>query len=71
MSLNATDSATPKQKDWLSVRQAADLIGVNAATIRTLIDKGRLPAYRFSERVIRVRRRDLENAGRRVESLAV
>ena len=58
-------------KHWYSIKEAADYIGVNAYTIRRMIDRGELKARRFSQRVIRISARDLARAGKPVESLAV
>ncbi len=33
-------------QDWLSIRQASQLLGVHVATVRTWADKGLLPSYR-------------------------
>ena len=54
-------------EDWLSVPQAAKLLGVQMATLRALIDRGDLPAEfvlpypgpKRRRRAIRVRRQDV------------
>lgn len=43
----------------LSTEAAAELLGVRAPTVRSLIELGELPAYRVG-RVIKVRPEDLE-----------
>jgi len=49
------------QKELLSVREAADFLGLSVSTIRRYIHDRRLPAYRVAaERVLRIRRGDLE-----------
>ena len=53
-----------KNRKWISIKQAAEQIGVNAYTIRKMIDRGEINAYRFSERVIRIDAVELELAGR-------
>ena len=44
---------------WLSTDQAARYLGVATRTLYRIVDSSELPAYRFG-RVIRLRRRDLE-----------
>ena len=44
--------------EWVSTRQAVELLQVTPRTLYRLIDDGHLPAYRFA-RVIRLRRRDV------------
>lgn len=46
--------------EWVSLRQAAALHGVSVDTLRRRIREGRLPAYRFGERLIKVRIEDLD-----------
>jgi excisionase family DNA binding protein len=50
--------ATP---ELISVREAAELIGVHTNTIKNMIKRGQLTAYRFGLRVIRVDRQQLLN----------
>jgi len=48
-------------KELFSVREAAEFLAVSEGTIRRYISDGRLPAYRLgNERLIRIRRQDLE-----------
>ena len=47
--------------EWVSLQQAAGLHGVSVDTLRRRIREGRLPAYRFGDRLIKVRIEDLEN----------
>ena len=51
-------SADPSQ--LLQVQQAAKEGKCSESTIRNLIARGDLPAYRFGPRMIRIRRQDLE-----------
>ncbi len=47
--------------EWVSLQQAAVLHGVSVDTLRRRIREGRLPAYRFGDRLIKVRIEDLDN----------
>lgn len=47
--------------EWASLQQAAALHGVSVDTLRRRIREGRLPAYRFGDRLIKVRIADLDN----------
>ncbi|HID85803.1 MAG TPA: DNA-binding protein [Anaerolineae bacterium] len=50
-----------RRKELLSVREAADFLGLSVSTIRRYIRDGRLPAYRVAgERLLRIKRSDLE-----------
>ena len=53
-----TASADPSQ--LLTPQQAAEERSCSVSTIRNLIARGDLTAYRFGPRLIRVRRQDLE-----------
>lgn len=53
----------------LSIREAADVLGVSDKTIRRAIWAGDLPAYRHGK-IIRINRRDLEHAFKAVTPLA-
>ena len=46
--------------EWLSLQQAAAIDGVSVDTLRRRIAAGKLPASRFSVRLIRVRVEDLD-----------
>lgn len=48
----------------LTVREAADLLGVHERTVRRYIHTNLLPARRVGPRLLRVRLADLENMGR-------
>ena len=45
--------------EFLSVREAAQLLNVSEKVVRADITRGRLPAYRVG-RLVRIRRADLE-----------
>lgn len=51
---------SPSTAGWVSLQQAALLHGVSVDTLRRRIRAGRLPAYRFGERLIKIRIEDLE-----------
>lgn len=51
---------------YLSLADAADVIGQSVKTLRRRIAAGSLPAYRFGPRSIRVRLDELEGTGRRM-----
>lgn len=53
-----TASADPSQ--LLPLQQAAEESSCSVSTLRNLIARGDLTAYRFGPRMIRVRRQDLE-----------
>lgn len=59
---------THQDNPYLSLDDAAELIGQSVKTLRRRIAEGRLPAYRFGPRCIRVRLHDLEACGRRIPS---
>ena len=47
-------------KDYLSVQETADLIGVKRNAIYQLIYRGKLKAFRLTSRVTRISRKDIE-----------
>jgi excisionase family DNA binding protein len=47
-------------KDWISLKEAADIMGVHPSTIRLWSDKGILPVYRTPGGHRRYRRADVE-----------
>lgn len=49
-----------KEREWLRVTEAADLLGLPRTRCYELIQRGELPAVRIGERSIRVNRRELE-----------
>ena len=48
------------EKEWLSVQEAADYLGVARPTIYRWAKESRIPILKLSKGVARVRRRDLE-----------
>lgn len=49
--------------DWLSTAQAARLLGISERSLRALIARGQLPAWRWGERTRwRISRRAVERA---------
>lgn len=53
---------------FISLAQAADILGISVHTLRRRIAAGELPAFRTGRRIIRVRVADLERILRRVPS---
>lgn len=53
---------------FVSLTQAADILGISVHTLRRRIAAGELPAFRTGRRIIRVRVSDLEKLLRRVPS---
>ncbi|MFQ5616512.1 MAG: helix-turn-helix domain-containing protein [Anaerolineales bacterium] len=46
--------------DWLSLREAAELLGVHPSTVRSWADQGRLPVYRTQGGHRRFKRQEVE-----------
>ena len=53
--------------NWFTIQGSADYLGVHKNTIRNLLLSGKLPATRYSSRVIRVALIDLEAFGKAFE----
>jgi len=51
---------------FVSLAQAADILGISVHTLRRRIAAGELPAFRTGRRIIRVRLEDLERLLKRV-----
>ncbi len=51
---------------WVSVAEAAELLGVHPDTVRARIASGEIPAYRSGPRLIRILAVDLEQSPRRI-----
>jgi hypothetical protein len=49
------------ETQWLTIKQAADIWGLHPNTIRNLITRGQLNAYRLGARVIRIDADDLND----------
>ena len=47
------------ERIWLTIDEAAALLGVSLSELHRMIDAGRLRAYKIG-RVVRIRRQDLE-----------
>jgi len=49
-------------QEFMTIREAAAILGVSRQAIRRYIKKGRLPAYRFGgqKKTIRIKRLDFE-----------
>jgi excisionase family DNA binding protein len=54
-----------REKEWMRVPEAAELLGVPRSRMYDLVSRGEVPAVRIGERSIRVNRRDLEEFLRR------
>ena len=64
----ATRHPKTDENPYLSLPDAAEVIGQSVKTLRRRISSGSLPAYRFGPRCIRVRLNDLEASGHRIPS---
>lgn len=53
---------------YVTLAQAADILGQSVKTVRRRISDGTLPAYRVGPRSIRLRVEDLEISCRRIPS---
>lgn len=51
---------------FVSLAQAADILGISVHTLRRRIAAGELPAYRSGRRIIRIRINDVERVMRRI-----
>lgn len=51
-------------KEFLSVQETADLMGVKRNAIYQLIYRGKLNAYRITSRVTRISRKDIEDGSK-------
>lgn len=60
-------SQTPK---WVSITEGAKYFSINPRTLRRLISKGDLPAYRVGARIIRINLNELDQAITRMQSVA-
>jgi len=47
-------------EQYMTMREIAEMIGVSKRTVYNWIRTGKIPAYRFGDQVIRVRREDAE-----------
>ena len=61
-------ASTVTNSHWLTLAQAADLLGVCTRTIRRRIAAGDLPAYKIGRKAIRIKIVDLDRISRRIPS---
>jgi len=61
--MNNSALASPQ---WITLGQAADILGVCTKTIRRRIAAGDLPAYKIGHRAIRIKIGDLDRISRRI-----
>lgn len=54
------DKVTPENPGWLTIKTAANRVGVHPNTIREWIAAGTLKAYRYGERIVRINPADLD-----------
>lgn len=47
--------------EYLSINEAAELLGVTDRSIRNWIADGTIPAYRVGSKIVRIRARDIED----------
>ena len=50
-----------KAKEYLTVKDAANLLSCSVRTVYRLIDNGKISATNFSERMIRIKRSDIDS----------
>lgn len=49
-----------KEREWMKVPEAAELLGIPRTRMYELVSRGEVPAVRIGERSIRINRRELE-----------
>src|SRR5438093_12782107 len=59
-SASAVPAAAPGERDYYSISQAAELLGVSRVSIWRWIRAGHLPVVRLGHRTARIKREDLE-----------
>ena len=69
MSTNLTQITGVAGSQYLTIEQAAELLGASKTTIRRLIKHGNLKAYRYGPRMIRIKPSDIERMGQVVEHI--
>lgn len=63
--------ASPKlERQYISLVEAAEYLGVTGRTVRQMIADGRLTGYRLGARVVRLRRDEIDAAMRPFGGLA-
>ena len=64
-------AAHPKKRRWLSQAEAADYLGITDRTLRRMIARSELPAYRLGPRLLRIDAADLDALLRPVPAAGV
>jgi excisionase family DNA binding protein len=64
--MRASNGANSNPNDLLNIAQTADYLGINQFTVRAMIADGRLPAYKLGDRIIRLRKKDIDAALERI-----
>jgi excisionase family DNA binding protein len=60
MAVNRAARRHPVPRAYVGIVEAADYLGLSEKTIRRLIDSGQLTAYKFGNRVLRLKLSDLD-----------
>lgn len=55
-----SEHSSTQAPQWQTVDEAADYLGMSRGTLRTLMQGGRIPYHRLSDRVIKFRLADLD-----------
>lgn len=61
---------TKNQSDWVSIGNAAEILDCSKDTIRNMIARGQLNAYRIGH-MIRIKRTDIQRIAKPIPSAAV
>ncbi len=56
------DRIEQDRKLYITLQEAADILGVSTRTVRAMIADGRLRGYRLGPRVVRLRLAEVESA---------
>ncbi len=67
MSTHLTQLTGVAGSQYLTIEQAAELLGASKTTIRRLIREGHLKAYRYGPRLILIKPSDIERMGQPVD----
>lgn len=59
-------STTETPRSWVSMSVAAEHLGVSQKTLRRMISQGRITAYRFGPRLVRVDANELDAIGTKI-----
>ena len=60
---------SPSEPRWLTLAEAAERANLPTRTLRDLISRGTVPAYRIGPRQIRIREDHLDRAFRRIPTV--